>query len=473
MMVKRLLPALLICLCWTACIPHQPVQVDFSQVVEAETFSQQGEVVAPNHWWEAFESSELNDLIQQGLQQNLHLGQAWARLEQARASYARTRSGKMPKLDLGVSGSGTEDLSHNRGTSESGGLSLNLSYQVDLWGKIAANTKAGAIDYRATRMDLEATALTLSGNIAAIWLDLSESKLRLDVLENQLQVNKDYLKLVELRFSQGLATGTEVYQQRLQLASIQNAIPTVGSDWTLAQNRMALLLGQDPLGFELDIDGHMPQLPPMPQTGIPVAVLAARPDVKSAEYRLLSADQRLFAARTDLYPRLDLSASVGSNGNNFQNILDNWMLNLAGNLLAPIIDGGARKAEVARNQAVVEERFYNWKQVVYNAAAEVEDSLALERSRYQTLEGTRAQVTLANDTLESARKNYVNGVTDYLTVLNSLQTLQKLQLEEVRGQKTLLGNRINLYLALGADWTHELETFSSPTAADMHNTGRY
>ncbi|MDJ0839915.1 MAG: TolC family protein [Acidobacteriota bacterium] len=457
--MKRLVPISLLGLVfsWTACVPHQPVKADITEVAMAESFSRGGEIQAPERWWEAFGDEELSELIDRGLQENLSLGQAWARLEQARATYARTRSAESVSLNAGVTGSGAEDLSNNRPTAESGGLSLNLAYEVDLWGKIAADTEAGLLDYRATRKDMEAVALTLSGQIALNWLDLTESNMRLAVLQEQVKVNSDYLKLVELRFSQGLATGTEVYQQRLQLASIRNRIPDAESDIDLAKNRLALLLGENPLAFDLKARVILPDLPGMPETGIPAEVLGARPDVKSAELRLLAADQRLFAARTELYPRLDLTASVGSSGNSFSNILDNWMLNLAGNLLAPILDGGLREAEVDRNRAVVQERFLGWKDTVYTAVAEVEDSLSLERTRLTTLQGTREQVELAADTLESARKNYVNGVTDYLTVLNSLQSLQNLQLEEVAGQRALLVNRLQLYLALGGRWTESLE----------------
>ncbi|CAM2066069.1 TolC family protein [Sulfidibacter corallicola] len=439
------------------CVTHRAKTAQIGELVEDDTFTENGTVEAPELWWSAFGHDELSELVSRSLEGNLDIRQAWERLSQAQASYLRTRSGKLPSVNLTNERTYVDDLSNDDPTTKSSSMGLSLSYQVDLWGQIAADTRADSLTYQATRKDLEATALTLTGQVGLAWLDLIDQSQRLAVLTEQVSVNRDYLELVELRFAQGLASATEVYQQSQQLADIENRIPQTRANIEIAEHQLALLLGENPLSWSYSGDTQLPDMPALPQTGIPADVLAKRPDVKNAELRLFSADERLRSAKLDRYPRLDLTGSVASGDRDLTPSLDAWVLNLAGNLIQPLFDGGARKAEVARNRAAVEELFYAWKKTVYVAIAEVEDALVQEHALLESLAGTRKRVTLAERTLDSAHKNYVNGVVDYLTVLTSLQTLQNLQLEEVQAQRAALANRIELYLSLGGHWTEDLE----------------
>lgn len=449
--------AMLLLLLFPACVSHKPTVTNISDLALANSFQESGDVALEEPWWTQFQSEELNQLVEEALSDNLALGQAWARLKQAESLVRRAKSSQKPTLDL-VNGSSLSDgISQSTPTVESESLSLNLSYSLDVWGRIAAEVEAGRYDLAATRQDLEATALTLSGRVALTWMEIIEARLRFDILKSQLQVNQDYLDLIEARYGQGLASGTEVYQQRQQVASVANSVHSAERAIELGQTQMALLLGRSPMNYTLETTNVLPDLPSLPELGIPAETLAARPDVKRAEMQLRAADARHRVAKTHLYPRLDLSASLTSSGAEWSDLWDNWMINLSRNLLAPIFDGGSRRSEVARNKALVEERFLGWKQTVFNAAGEVEDSLIAETTGLRELTGTKDQLELAKDTLESARSNYVNGTTDYLTVLNSLQALQRLELEVIQQQRALVQYRMNLYLALGGQWTSQIE----------------
>jgi outer membrane protein TolC len=179
--------------------------------------------------------------------------------------------------------------------------------------------------------------------------------------------------------------------------------------------------------------------------------------VRAAELQAIAADHRLAVAIADRYPSLSISATVGGQAEKIPDVLDRWFLNLAGNLLAPILDGGRRAAEADRNRAVVEERIWAWQAVLIGACAEVEDALVIERNLRETHEILESQIDLAGTTLERSRAQYVNGLTDYLTVLTALQSLQELQRQAILTEQELLENRIRLYLALGGSWSHELE----------------
>ena len=153
---------------------------------------------------------------------------------------------------------------------------------------------------------------------------------------------------------------------------------------------------------------------------------------------------------------ISLSATAGSQAGEISDLFDKWFTNLAGNLILPLFDTGRRKAEVERNRAIVRERFYQWEAVLLNALAEVEDALAREEGLQKSYSSIIKQVELAQQTLDRSRALYINGLTDYLTVLTSLQALQNLQRVEINIRKSLISNRIKLHSALGGSWTSEL-----------------
>ena len=185
-------------------------------------------------------------------------------------------------------------------------------------------------------------------------------------------------------------------------------------------------------------------------------MLRNRPDVKAAELRLIAADHRLAAAIADRFPSINLSAGITGQTDKIENVFSQWISTLAGSLTAPVFDAGRRKAEADRNRAVVRELFYRWKAGLINAFTEVEDTLVTEEGLLETYKSTKSQVELAEMTLGRSRSLYVNGLTDYLTVLTSLRALQNLERAEIGIKKSLISNRIKFHSALGGDWPGRL-----------------
>jgi len=168
----------------------------------------------------------------------------------------------------------------------------------------------------------------------------------------------------------------------------------------------------------------------------------------------------------DRYPSLSFGVSGGVQSADFSDALDHWFLGLAGDLLAPIFQGGRLKAEVDRNRAVVEERFSAWQATLLEACREVEDALARERGLAESLTVLDRQLEHARMSLERTRALYVNGLIDYLNVLTSLQVLQELERTAISTHRELLVNRVRLYLSLGGSWAAERDR-STPPGEDM------
>ena len=428
-------------------------------------------VEAPNRWWDDIDDPELARLIEATLGDSLSLRMAWARLDQMRAVARAVGAHRYPTADLAMVGErrevggdrGPYPLGSQDGTVDTTLASLTVGYQVDLWKKISNRRKAALYDLKSSRQDVEATALALTGAAGELWYGIAADQATLRLLDEQLDVSQDFLDLVQLRFVNGLASAVEVYQQRLQVETTRNQMPVTNIRLATRKHQVAVLLGREPSAPIPLPAAVLPELPPLPATGIPLEVLRSRPDVRSAELQLIATDHRLSVAIADRYPSLSISATTGGQAESFADILDQWFFNLAANLFAPIFDGGRRAAEADRNRAVVEERFYAWESALLVACAEVEDALVTEHGINETNRILVTQLELAQTSLERSRALYANGLTDYLTVLTSLQALQELQRQSITTRQEHLSNRIRLYLALGGCWPRLLERHATLT----------
>jgi len=441
---------------FVGCSVYTP-RAEFEPIVELqETFLDTG-IGSLDRWWGDLGDPELTRLIEAALDDSLSLQMAWARLDQMQAVARAVGADRYPSADFVANGDRMEFGGDRSGTVDTMIASLTVGYQVDLWKKISNRRKAALYDQRSSRQDVEATALALTGAAGELWYGIAADQATLRLLDEQLVVGQDFLDLVQLRFVNGLASAVEVYQQRLQVETTRNQIPVTNIRLATRKHQVAVLLGREPRASIPLPSAELPELPPLPATGIPLAVLRSRPDVQAAELRLIAADHRLASAIADRYPSLSISASAGGRAESFADVLDQWFVNLAANLFAPVFDGGARAAEADRNRAVVEERFYLWESSLLTACAEVEDALVTEHGISETNRILDTQLELAKTSLERSRALYANGLADYLTVLTSLQALQELQRQAISTRQEHLSNRIRLYLALGGSWSRTLE----------------
>lgn len=438
------------------CSVYSP-RIQIQPRVELRDSFQDSGIEASDRWWEDFDDPGLTRVMEATLGDSRSLRMAWARLDQMQALARAAGAGRYATADLTTNGQRQRLGGDRSATGNSLLASMTVGYQVDLWKKIGNRRRAALLDQQASRQDVEATAFALTGAAGELWYGIAAEQATLRLLDEQLGVGQDLLDLVQLRFANGLASAVEVYQQRLQVEVTRDQIPAATTRLSTRKHQMAVLLGREPRASVPLPAARLPELPPLPPTGVPLDVLRSRPDVRAAEMRLLAADHRLAAAISDRYPSLSISATAGGQAERLANILEQWFVNLTGNLLAPVLDGGRRAAEADRDRAMVEERLYAWESALLASCGEVEDALVVERGLEETGRGLDSQLELAASSLDRSRALYVNGLTDYLTVLTSLQALQNLQRRAIRTRQALLSNRIKLYIALGGSWSHTLE----------------
>ncbi len=452
-MHQRIPLLLLTLLLLSGCSPFSPDLHQQKLAELPESFSVYGETApAPDRWWQNFGSAELERLVDEALSDNLTLSQAWSRLEQAQALTRQSGSARYPDLSLSA-GQNRKPENYSAG--------LNSSYEIDLWGRVAAGYQGQRQQEQATREDLNAAALSLAAEVTERWLQLLGKHQQQQLLKEQLATALSYLDLIDVRFRKAQATALDLLQQQEALAALQTQLPPLQAQEQLLRHELAVLLGNNPQQSLALRHYELPQLSNLPALGLPAELLEQRPDIRAAGHRLQAAGWQLAAAKADRLPALRLTASVASDSARLSNLFDNWILNLANNLTLPVIDAGRRTAEVERNQALSNEQLASYQQTVLIAMREVEDALVSEQKLREQQTAIQHQQEFAAQALRAAKRRYLKGLSDYLPVLTELKNVEQLQQERLIQQLSLLTNRVALHRALGGDWTEQLQAQQS------------
>jgi NodT family efflux transporter outer membrane factor (OMF) lipoprotein len=417
-------------------------------------FSEPGTSPLPDKWWGSFDDPVLNTLMDQALTNNFDLKTAWDRLSQAAAEARSAGADIFPTLDAEVENSRNRYREAGQ-TSEGHSYSLGLTagYELDLWGRIRSSRDAAVFDMQASEQDLQAAALTLSAEVAGTWYQLVEQYGQLDILDEQIVTNNQVLELVTLQFRTGQVGIADMLQQQQLVESNQGEKAQVVARVKVLEHQLAILLGYSPLQAVAPRVSRLITLSAMPQTGLPAELIQRRPDIRSAYYAVLAADSDLGAAIADRFPRLSLTAGVDVSGVHTRDLFDNWLATLAANLVAPIIDGGLRKAEVDRTRAVASEALHTYGQTILDALGEVEDALAQEQHQRDFIDSLDKQLELAGQVVDRLRDRYLQGTVDYQRVLDALLSQQDLQRSHLTARRDLVQDRIDLCRALATGWT--------------------
>lgn len=475
--MDKILYAILI-ICLSACNPYdvrdhskapQPIPTSYHN-----TYSGEKEI---GHWWEEFSDIELNNIIDKALHENFEVKQAWHRLRQASAIIDIDRSQLYPQVELRAGGTynrfeDSEDDGFGAfagggfggGGFGGGGQAFNqqryffnsgLSYEVDLWKRISSQVQASRLRYEASKEDVKQTMLLLTATIVETWFTAQEQQAALQLLDRQIEVATTLLELTELRFGLGRGSAVDVLQQRQQLAALEGQRPRARSLLQTSLQQLAVLMGLAPGELEVITSGNLPQLPPFPKIIAPKMLIYSRPDLHSIMLQLQAAEYDIAVAVADRLPRLVITPSYEWATTKISTFFHQEILNIIGNLTAPIFDGGRRQQEVVRRKAIVDEIANRFADTYLKALLEIENALVQEKEQVKLMTNLKLQIDLAERTLEESQSRYANGLNDYLTVIVALQNLQNLQRQQIAEQRNLLLIRAQLYRAMGGKWLQD------------------
>lgn len=407
----------------------------------------------PN-WWHEFAWDDLDHLVQKALRQNLSLQQAWARLQQAQSNVSISEAARLPQLNYNAEAGHSRNAQQVNGnshitTSENFLLAMTSSYELDLWGRVAAQVKSAALNARASRDDWRTARLSIAAEVAQTAIKLITQRQLLPLARQRWQRARQQLQLLQRRYVQGMSTAVDIAQQRRRVAEYRAVILPIEEQDQQLNYDLALLLGEMPTWHWTPQREVLPRQQKISNVGIPGDLLSQRPDVHAAGLRLQAADWSVTAARADRLPAIRLSADGSTSSSHFNELFDNWLANLAASVSGPLFDGGRRSAVVKQAQAVVDERLANYNKTVLTAMKEVETALMQEQKRSLELQAIDTQVEQQQQLCAYQQQRYINGEGNYLNLLENTQTLNLLQQQQLKMQRDLLLARISLHRALG------------------------
>lgn len=408
-------------------------------------------------WWNAFGSPELTALITAAEAANPDLAIATERVLQAEAQVRTADASLFPALNLGM-GSGRRETRPDGGewtATDSSSATLSASYELDLWGRNAADREAAQAGLRASRFDRETVRLTLVAGVANAYFQLLSLRGRLAIARENLAIAERVFKVVDSRVRNGAASNLDRARQQAAVLSQRAGLLPLEVQERQLLFALAILLGRMPQGFDTPAASLAGLTVPRVAPGLPAQLLLRRPDLASAEAQLVAANANVAAARAALLPSISLTGSAGLASNVLLNFLSapTATLALGAALLQPIFDGGRLGAQVDIAQSRQRELVEAYRKAVYAALADVEGALAAA-GRLAAQEALQEQVVeQARLALRLAEVRYREGADDLLTVLDAQRTLFLAQDQLAQQRLARLTGTVDLYKALGGGWS--------------------
>jgi multidrug efflux pump len=406
----------------------------------------------------------LNDLESQALQANQELKAAVARVDQARSTARVARADLLPTLTLDPSFtrqrySPNQVPSFGAVTANTFSTPLDLSYEIDLWGRVRRGFESARADAQASLAAFYNVLLTLQGDVGQNYFALRALDAEIATVSGTVQLRQEQVRLVRSRFEGGIGNELDMVRAETELATTEAEAAALSRRRAELENALAILVGQNPASFRLPAStaSNWNPLPPEIPSGLPAELLERRPDVAEAERQLASANARIGVAKAAFFPVLTLTGSGGSISGDIDTLFkwDSRAWSIGPSLSLPIFAGGRNRANYQRSQSAYQETLARYRQQVLVAFGEVENSLAGVRHLSDQAAAQKRAVTTARRAAELATERYRSGIVSYLEVVDASR--DALQAERASAQ--LAGQRsiaaVQLIKALGGGWQQE------------------
>lgn len=404
------------------------------------------------HWWQAFQSEELERLMAEAQANNYDLKAAIARVAQARANLQIAGAALYPVVT--VQGSAARDKPSRGKAANSFSVGPALAYEIDIWGRNRYGREAADAALASSRYAQEVVRLALTADVATTYFQILSLNDRIRVAQDSLANAQRLLALIEAQKGAGRVSAFELEGQRTQVANAQAAIPPLLQSRQVARDALAVLLGRNPEETAISDASLRPLPAPAVPLGLPSALLERRPDIRQAEADLISANADIGAARAALFPQLDLSARGGVAAAALSRLFDSGsgFYSIGLDLLATIFDGGKLSGQVDLALGVKQELVENYRGFVVSAFRDVEDALAgIDQFALQE-QAQQEAVVHAREAYRLAEIRYKAGSADYLTVLDAQRTLINAEAAVDPVRLARFTSVVGLYRALGGGW---------------------
>ena len=417
--------------------------------------AQPAEAQPRGEWWRAFGDAQLDALEREAIAANQSLKAAAARVEQARALVGVAHAERTPRVDAGFGPSRIKPSGAPPSTAWRG--LLTVSYEVDLFGRVADGIAAARSDFEGIQAAFQSVQLALQADVAQTYFATRQADDELDLLRNTLKLREESVRLLQRRFDLGEINELDLSRARTELATTRSDAIALERRRAQLEHALAVLLGKAPAAFRLEPAPLADRMPSIP-AGLPSALLERRPDIASASRAMAAANARIGVAKAAFFPVLNLTAQGGYESRELSDLFNwssrTWALGpLFGTVLTmPLFDGGRNQSNLERSYAVLEENVAGYRQQVLVAFADVEDSLVDVRTLDEQGQATREAVDSAGRALAIAQARYRAGATGYLDVIDAQHSLLSVQRLETQIRGARAGSTVALIRALGGGW---------------------
>jgi len=421
-------------------------------------------------WWEMFADNELNALEDQVDLSNQTVAQAEARYRQVRALVVSARAAYYPTVTLGVGvtreqNSGVGVTREQNSPRVSSGpakaspqftehtLPIDMSWEIDVWGRIRRTVESGEANAQASAADLAAAKLSARAQLAQAYFQLRIVDAQKQLLDATVAADQKSLELTTNRYNSGVVSRGDVLQAETQLKTTQAQAVDTGVQRAQLEHAIALLIGKAPADLSIAV-APLKITPPELPAGAPEEILKRRPDVAAAERSMAAANAQIGVAVAAYYPSMSVNTTGGFESSNLAKWFS-WMGRFwsAGlSMTQTLFDGGLRSAQVDQARANYDATVANYRQTVLTGFQEVEDNLAAQQILGSEAQAQDAAVNAAQQSLALTLNQYQAGIVSYLNVV----VAQTTALANQRAAVDILGRRLSasvlLVKALGGGW---------------------
>ena len=421
------------------------------------TSQQRQQALYADQWWTLFGDAQLNQLVDAVLTKNADLAVAGMTLKQARLQAELAENQQKPRVSSTVSTSHVFDL--NDGSDTSSGLSAKagLSYEVDLFGKLARQTEAKRWEALATEQDLQATAQSLIGTTAKLYWQLAYYNESRTTAEQSLATSQKLYDLVKVQYQAGAVSGLDLTQAEQSVQSQKASLSQIQQSLVETRTAIAVLLHMPVQQLSIDEPQRLPRLAlPSIAAGLPADILSRRPDLKAAELRLRESLATKDATTASYYPSISLTGNLGSSSTSLTQLLKNPALTLGASLSLPFLQYNDMKRDLAISQLDYEKAIVQYRQTLYQAFADVENALSARTELSQQVQLQQRNLELAEKVERLTQVRYRYGAVALKTLLDQQETTRTARLTLVNTKQSQYNAYVTLMQALGGSPIQQL-----------------
>jgi len=406
--------------------------------------------VYADQWWTLFKDEQLNQLVNQVISANADLAVAGINIQQAllQAGLAKDKQGL--RINTNASTGHIFDLhsgdSNDRGMSVSAGV----SYEVDLFGKLANQTEAAKWEAFATEQDLQATAQSLIGTTASLYWQLGYLNERYTVAQQNLASTNQTYNLVNARYKAGAVSRLDLTQAEQALQSQMATLSQIEQQKVETRTALAVLLNQPVQQLNIVEPQHLPQITlPEISAGLPAELLSRRPDLQASELRLRKVLATKDATKASYYPSISLTGNLGASSVSLTQLLKNPALTLGANLSLPFLQYNDMKKDIAISDLNYEKAIVQYRKTLYQAFADVENALSnrTELSKQVLLQERNVQLAQKTESLTGVR--YQHGAIALKSLLDAQETVRNARMSLLQTKQNQYNAYVTLMQALG------------------------